>query len=428
MRRKRLTVWATWIICALICCLSIYDAGTALASRESNMGFLEILDGMLIKLFPILFSIPAALIITRQPRNTIGWLMMTPALVGAVGAVINRYLDTFQTAPPSVNQFALFSMLFISGSGWIGLIFPLLLIPLFFPTGRLLSPRWRWTVILAGILVAFFLFWGTFTQVYQPENAAWTVTNPIGFISDEFANTYIFPPWVLMLSVLTAASLISIMMRYRRAAVVERAQIKWLLYSCVLFALIYIPSLIYNTELLPNPYRDLTDLLFLLAITTIPLAVAVAVLRYRLFDIDVIIRLTLVYTLVTGLLGLAYVGGVLLLQESLRAMTGQASQLVIVITTLLIALMFNPLRVRIQGWIDRRFYRKKYNAEQAVAEFAAAARDGTDLDALTAMLEDVVGSSLQPTVMCLYLLPYKEKGISINPAGETGSEIDTMVK
>jgi hypothetical protein len=218
----------------------------------------------------------------------------------------------------------------------------------------------------------------------------------------------------------------SIFIRFRRAAVVEREQIKWLLYACAIFAVVYIPSLLYNTERLPTPYREMIDMLFLLVIITIPASVAAAILRYRLFDIDVIIRLTLVYTLVSGLLGLIYAGGVLVLQEGLRVLTGQASEIALVITTILIAALFNPLRLRIQAWIDRRFYRSKYNAEQAIAEFAAAARNGSDLDVLAAMLEDVVRNNLQPTQLSLLLKSNPVERGTVLPAADPRASGDSM--
>ena len=135
------------------------------------------------------------------------------------------------------------------------------------------------------------------------------------------------------------------------------------------------------------------------------LAIGVAMLRYRLYDVDLVIRRTLAYTLITAVLLLVYFGSVTLLTSLFSRVTGQQSALAIVISTLLIAALFNPLRRRVQDWIDRRFFRKKYDAQQVLAQFALFARDETDLDALTAELVRVVQDTMQPEHVSLWLRP-----------------------
>jgi hypothetical protein len=225
------------------------------------------------------------------------------------------------------------------------------------------------------------------------------VPNPIGFLSSDLFDTIsgpyliLFPIWIL----LCAASLF---LRFRRAHGVEREQIKWLFYAGVIFVLFYMPSFIGNTY---YQSENLLNLLLPVGMSTLPIAIGIAILRYRLYDIDVIIRKTLQYALLTGLLALVYFGSVILLQSLTENLFGEQSPLVIVLSTLAIAALFNPLRTRIQDFIDRRFYRKKYNAEQSLENFAAIARDEVDMDKLTTALLAMVEETMQPEKMGLWL-------------------------
>jgi hypothetical protein len=201
----------------------------------------------------------------------------------------------------------------------------------------------------------------------------------------------------------TCLSVLSLFFRYRRAGGVERQQLKWFLLGSAGFAsqwvIIFIPFMnglpakIYNAAML------------LLVYTTI----GIAILRYHLYDIDVIIRRTLVYSLMTGFLGMVYLGSVVALQQIFRVLTGQQSPLAIVLSTLAIAALFNPLRKRVQEFVDRRFFRRKYNAEQALASFAALAREEMDLEEISARLLAVVEETVQPESVSLWLKPMTER-------------------
>ncbi len=149
--------------------------------------------------------------------------------------------------------------------------------------------------------------------------------------------------------------------------------------------------------------NDIWDVLFVLALMAIPAAIAIAITRYRLYDIDVIIRKTLVYGVLTGLLALVYLGTVVLLQSVFEAISGQQSAISIVISTLIIAALFAPLRRRVQSGIDRRFFRQKYNAQRVLAEFAQTARDEVELEALTAELARVARETVQPESVSIWL-------------------------
>jgi hypothetical protein len=190
------------------------------------------------------------------------------------------------------------------------------------------------------------------------------------------------------------------MIRFRRVGGVEREQIKWLFYAAAIFAFTYVPSFILTDFTDPE---NLWSFLWVFGMLSIPLAIAIAILRYRLYDIDIIIRRTLQYALLTALLALVYFGGVVLLQSLFESITGEQSAIAIVLSTLVIAALFAPLRLRIQKSIDKRFYRHRYDAEQALASFASTARDEVDLDELTAALVRVVDDTMQPEMVSLWL-------------------------
>ena len=205
--------------------------------------------------------------------------------------------------------------------------------------------------------------------------------------------------FVLAASVVLSA--ISMVVRFRRATGEERQQIKWFALAAAFAGVSWVTLVFaYETEL-----RQAALLLGLLSYLGIPLAVGVAVLKYRLYDIDIIINRTLVYGALTATLALVYLGSVATLQYAFRGLTGGDSQLVIVASTLAIAALFNPLRRRIQSFIDRRFYRRKYDARKALEAFSARLRDETDLETLNDELISVVSETMQPTQVSLWLRP-----------------------
>ena len=258
-------------------------------------------------LIPIVFALVGALIISRQPRNLIGWLMLGPA---AFSYVVNPFLPDVQswTAAPSQATLSVYLTLWFKGWDWLLLIFPVFLIMLLFPTGRPPSRRWNWVGYLAMGMVAVFLFASTFADTFSLEGVSWTVPNPIGFIPSSFLDGPVFTaPWVVGLMVLAVSCVSSLVVRYQRASLLERQQIKWLLYACGLFGAWYALVLIfYLFEGVIILGTGIFSLLTFLAMATIPVAIAIAILRYRLWDIDVIIRRTLVYGGLTATLALVY--------------------------------------------------------------------------------------------------------------------------
>jgi len=249
-----------------------------------------------------------------------------------------------------------------------------------------------------------FIFIATFAKEYPDiNNNLWTLLNPIGFIDLQTLEAIVLP-WQIGLGIVTVLSLVSLFVRYRTANAIERTQIKWVLYACGIFVTVYVPGLLTSISDSHGLANDIFNLVLILAILAIPAAIVVAILRYRLWDIDLIIRRTLLYGALTGLLALVFFGLVIVLQQILGGVTqSENSPLAIVLSTLAIAALFNPLRTRLQEFIYRRFYRQKYDAEKTLAEFAAAARAETDLDTLSTQVVAIVEKTMQPTEINMWL-------------------------
>jgi hypothetical protein len=264
-----------------------------------------------------------------------------------------------------------------------------------FPSG---SPPSRWWRAQLGLL------WGSgvlayFADLYETSGLVgmpgWL--NPIAVLATN----------VFQLSLVVG--FFSLLVRWRRSGSVERLQLKWVVYSV---ALVGTTALVVETgiaTLAPAFYLPGTMVLSV-TILAVPVTMGVAMLRYRLYDIDLVINRTLVYGALTATLALVYVGVVVTLQYAFRILTGEGSQLVIVASTLGIAALFNPLRLRIQDSVDRLFYRKRYDAAKTLEAFGAKLRDGTYLDALSGDLVTVVRETMQPGYVSLWLRESNERG------------------
>jgi hypothetical protein len=274
-------------------------------------------------------------------------------------------------------------------------------LPLLFPDGRPPSRRWRWVGWLGGASVgvisvlASVLLW--------PERGTALLRPPTSeeggpqWILDLLVEAVAFP---LML-VAGLAAVISLFARFRRVRGDERQQIKWFAYATALT--LFWTFLVEGIPDTNRLFEAVTAVLSLLVIPSIPIAAGIAIFKYRLYDIDQIINRTLVYVALTGTLVAVYVGSVVLLQTLFRSLTGGESTLAIVASTLAIAALFNPLRRGIQAFIDRRFYRNRYDAAKTLEAFSSKLRDETDLDRLGEELVSVVRGTMQPTHARLWL-------------------------
>jgi hypothetical protein len=280
---------------------------------------------------------------------------------------------------------------------------------LLFPDGRPPSPRWRpviWLVALTGCGIFLTLAFspGELDQYTYPG-----LPNPLGIggdLGDVLATIENIGNGILPIAVLVTIS--SMIVRFRRSSGRERLQLKWVAYTAALTAASFLVSFMLP-EPVPQTLQDAVFFLGVAAFAAIPVAAGVAILRHRLYDIDVLINRTLVYGSLTLSLAAVYVGAVVSLQRLFRALTGQESQLAVVASTLMIAALFGPLRRRVQGFIDRRFYRRKYDAAKTLEAFSTRLRDETDLETLNRDLVGVVSETVQPAHARLWLRDAKEE-------------------
>jgi hypothetical protein len=395
--------WSAWVLTLALLALSILLI--LFIPSVSILGLQNPIVAVVFIALILSFSTIGVLISTRQPQNLIGRIMLVAGFTLATTFLTGNYVDLSLAQPqgrlPGTQWAA-----WVSEWVWVpGIVPALTFLLLVFPNGRLLSRRWRLVGWLAVAAIVTLALGSAFTP--GPFLDYPRITNPLGLT--RYGGSLLVSlledggvGWLLLpASVVLCAS--SMVVRYRRAAGEERQQIKWLALAAAFAAVCWVTlTLTYETEL-----GGAAQLLGLLSFLGIPLAVGIAVLKYRLYDIDLLINRTLVYGILTAMLALVYFGGVTATQAIFRALTSQEQQpqLAIVVSTLLIAALFNPLRERIQSFIDRRFYRSKYDAAKTLEAFSAKLRDETDLDALNADLVGVVRETMQPAHVSLWLRP-----------------------
>jgi hypothetical protein len=346
------------------------------------------------------FAVVGALVASRQPRNRVGWLLLAAGLCMAVTSLGESYARyALVTAPGSLpgGLYAAWVQATLFGMVAILAIF----LPLYFPTGRLLSPRWR-PILWAGIGYLLFAVLG---NVLQPGPLEWLP----GAAAARNPGLYL-PAAKPLLDVILALSapcflvgvggaVAALVVRFRRSRGIERQQLKWFTYAAALAPL---PPLAYEFA------RGVWPVLFALILPLVPISVGIAILRYRLYEIDRIINRTLVYGLLTAVLALGYAAGSLLFVLVAGAGADPPSWLVAA-ATLAAAAVFRPARRRIQAVVDRRFNRRRYNAAQTIQAFSTRLRDEVDLDTLSAELLAVAGRTMEPTVVSLWLRPPTER-------------------
>ncbi len=399
----RAAAWLAWSLCAvtlsmlaLALLLSFLGMSTPLPSgwrswQQQAIGAAGFIGAPLL----------GGLIASRHPQNPYGWLWLGFSFGFALSGLAWAYAAYALFAEPGSLLAPRTVGTGVAALGWLVGLTCLPLLLLLFPNGRPPSQRWRfvvWADFVAGAVLLI-------VAPFIPGRSGFApVKNPLGIggVAGETITT-IVSAMVYVLFATVVLSALSLMVRYRRARGVERQQLKWFALAAVLVGAVLVADTLLDLDkLLGNVLSDLFDSA---ALASLYVAVGGAILRYRLYDIDILINRALVYGSLTGTLALVYFGGVVTTQDLFRALTSQDQQpqLAIVISTLVIAALFNPLRRRIQAFIDRLFYRRKYDAAKTLEAFGARLRDETDLDALSNDVFGVARRTVQPAHVSLWL-------------------------
>ena len=405
---RRTSAWLAWLLWALSLAaiaaslaFQVLNASTPTAATRG-----PVVLGIGFVLVFVSFATVGALVASRQPGNLIGWLFCALGLLLPLAGASEEYaLYALVTQPgslPGGEVMVWLAAWFAGAINFAMLAFVLLL----FPDGRLLSRRWRFAVWVNLIAILLIFAWN-FEPGLIESLGLLKVANPFGVAGAGALLKALGEIGFFLVLAVAIAGAISLVIRFRRSRGDERQQIKWFVFAGAVFcAVLAVAPVLWTLPLSPTT-EWIWPTLFLLGLGTIPAATGVAILKYRLYDIDILINRTLVYGSLTALLALVYIGGVATTQAIFRVLTGQQEQpqLAIVVSTLVIAALFTPLRRRIQRFIDRRFYRSKYDARKTLEAFSARLRDETDLEALNSEVVEVVRETMQPAHVSLWLRP-----------------------
>jgi hypothetical protein len=392
MRWARRSAWlvsvTTLVVTAIGLALLVWDWSTPVPSGSFGVrGFSGV--------WAVGFGLVGTLLTRRRPGHPVGWIFAAAGMLAAVDFASFEYALAAVVGHRDLPAGEYVGWLQL----WIWVPFVALItvyLPLLFPDGRLPGPRWRpvsWAAAGCGVIAASGL-------AIAPGVVAnlRALRNPFGVQPAAVTDTAIAVGLAGLLGCVVVA-VWSLLVRARRGTPVERQQIKWLAYAGCLVAATLVPSTILSLS--TGTAARIAEGALMIAIVTVPVAVAIAVLKYRLYEIDRIISRTLAYVVVTGLMAGVYAGLVLLATRVLRVTTPPA----VAAATLAAAALFNPLRHRVQRVVDRRFNRARYDADKTVAAFASRLQDAVELDAVQADLAGVVQRALEPAHISVWIRP-----------------------
>jgi hypothetical protein len=402
----RVTAWLAWSVCGLSLVLVTLSLGFLALNLAPPV--VHVFDYWPeITVMTVTFSTVGAFIAARRPEHPVGWLFCLLGFLSGVDHLCAEYATFALLEQPGALP-AGGAAAWVRGWIWGAYLGLGMFLVLLFPNGRLPSSRWRpfaWlsaaTALLATVALAF---------APGPVDGLGPIENPLGVAllgigGEGGVIALVEAVYFVGLGGLAAAS---VLVRLRHSTGVERQQVKWFVYAEVVLVIGNILSYtVPDISAVPWWGRWGAFVLTMVGAAGLPVSVAIAVLRYRLYEIDYLINRTLVYASLTAMLAVVYFGSVTATLAIFRALTGQEkqSQVAIAVSTLVIATLFNPLRRRIQTFIDRRFYRRKYDARKTLEAFSAKLRDETDLDALSDDLVSVVSETMQPAHVSLWLRP-----------------------
>jgi hypothetical protein len=392
---RRTATWLAWSMCALS--LALTALGLFLLVLNLYNSKVDIFDYWAeVTVMAIAFSIVGGVIASGRPENPIGWLCCVIGLVGGLRLFSTEYAaHTLLVIPGSLpgGELAAWILSWI----WMLHLGLFVFLGLLFPNGLLPRTRWRrFAVFSAAVFAA-----GSISQTLSPDPIVGlgSIQNPLGVEALRGIHT-LAGIFGYTLGLITAVFMFE---RLRYATGVEYQQLKWVTFAGAVLAsggtLLYVIS-----PMISIPWFSWTSfVVFMLGLVGVPLAMGIAILRYRLYNIDLIINKSLVYSCLTASLALLYLCCILVLQYLFRILTGQESQIAVVASTLTIAALFSPLRRRIQSFVDRRFYRRKYDAAETLEAFGSRLKDETDLEMISEDLLEVVHETMQPAHVSLWL-------------------------
>jgi hypothetical protein len=377
------------------------------SSSSASRTVIDLLVSVPVLAFPVV----GALLASRRPQNPIGWICLADGLLWVLLGLFDYY-GVYGLARPGSIPFPA-AMVGLSLWLWVPTVGLLAIyLVLLFPDGRLPSRRWRPLAWFSGVVIVL----ASVSSGLSPGPIAELggVRNPFGLEGQPWV-AYATNAVLLPFLVCIWASVVGLILRYRRSRGEERQQIKWIAFAASFVGLGFVSTLVsglivrafapesWGNANTPPFWFDLLFSIVLLSFGGVPVAVGIAVLRYRLYDIDLLINRALVYAVLTATLALTYLGSVVALQHAFRAISGGTSQLAVVASTLAIAALFNPLRRRVQALVDRRFYRRKYDAAKTLPAFSTRLREETELETLSGDVVGVVRETMQPAHVSLWL-------------------------
>ena len=381
--------WSLWAAATVMAALGIVMTVVADAP-------LDMVDGWALTLITATIG---ALMVARVPRNPIAWILLGVGLLGGLRILATGSADLVLLAGYGARGVGEASAWLSFLLFWPTIVVPVTFVLLLFPDGRLPSPRWRFVAWSAAVSISALAALAAFAP--DVENPRWR-ENPFALNGDS--------PVLVVLEVISSITVFpalfgaaaSLIVRSRRAKDVERQQLKWVAYGGATAVLLLV-LLLQVPDSEADPLQEvMVQVGFVGALAMVPASIAIAILRYRLYDIDRIISRTVSYTLLSGVLVSIYVAGVLLLSRAL-ASVGAGSDLAVAVATLAAAAVFQPARRRIQNAVDRRFNRRRYDAQRTVDAFSSRLQNEFDLDALGSELVHVAAKTMEPATLSLWL-------------------------